>query len=80
MEIALQWEYDNGIVFLHYNFAYTDFNCSMAKIYLIKVGTLLWDIINLVVHLSQAPGWPAVDFIHTVAITLGMPHATGREF
>jgi len=40
----------------------------------------IWDIINLVAHLSQAPGWPAVDYIHTMAITLGMLHATGREF
>jgi len=70
--------HDNAIALLRYHFDYADFIRSMAFTYTYQGRDLdaIWDLIDSVAHLPQAPGWPAVDFDRAFrAMTLGVPLA-----
>jgi len=68
--------FDNAVALLCYDFVYADFIRSMSHLYTYQGcdHDTVWDIIDLVAHIPQAPNWPSVDFDHTFrAMTLGVP-------
>jgi len=68
--------YDNAVALLHYDFMYADFVHSMLRLYTYQGHNhdAIWDIIDSVMHIPQAPNWPLVDFEQTFqAMTLGIP-------
>ncbi len=76
VDIPQHCAFNNAIALLCYDFVYADFIRSMSHLYTYqgRDHDMVWDIINSVTHIPQAPNWPSIDFDHTFqAMTLGVP-------
>ncbi len=76
VDIPRHCAFDNAIALLRYDFVYVDFIRSMSRLYTYQGRNhdAVWDIIDSVAHIPQAPNWPSVDFDRTFwAMTLGVP-------
>jgi len=78
LPVDIPWHraFNNAVALLCYDFVYVDFIRSMSRLYTYqgRDHDTVWDIIDSVAHIPQAPNWPSVDFDRTFrAVTLGVP-------
>jgi len=63
------------VALLRFNFVYANFIHSMSQLYTYQGHNhnMIWDIIDSVTHILQAPNWPPFNFDWTFwAMTLGI--------